>query len=274
MGAESRAFLEREFPEGASELPEGVTRRDMMMLLGASLSLMGLAGCRRPVEEIVPYVTAPEDVVPGVPRHYVRILPCEGGGSAEIGDPDTAGLWLTNQAPGLDAKVFARDVVDAGFLELVRYGIRAPGDPLVEDSLRVVDASLRVQTPFGPCWHRYTRDGYGEPEDGGPFRRHGIGRAWPILTGERAHYELAAGRNVEGYLRTLERLASGAGMLPEQVWDRADRPELGMRFGRPTGAAMPLVWTHAEYVKLLRSKADGVVFDLIPEVAARYASRR
>jgi len=72
---ESRAFLEREFPEGASELPEGVTRREMMMLLGASLSLAGLAGCRRPVEEIVPYVNAPEDVVPGIPRYYATTMP-------------------------------------------------------------------------------------------------------------------------------------------------------------------------------------------------------
>ncbi|HMI31455.1 MAG TPA: TAT-variant-translocated molybdopterin oxidoreductase, partial [Candidatus Limnocylindrales bacterium] len=72
---ESRAFLEREFPEGASELPEGVTRREMMMLLGASLSLAGLAGCRRPIEEIVPYVTAPEDVVPGIPRYYATTMP-------------------------------------------------------------------------------------------------------------------------------------------------------------------------------------------------------
>ena len=72
---ECRPFLEREFPEGASELPEGITRRDMMMLLGASLSLAGLAGCRRPVEEIVPYVIAPEDSVPGVPRHYATTMP-------------------------------------------------------------------------------------------------------------------------------------------------------------------------------------------------------
>ena len=72
---EFRAALEREFPEGASELPEGVTRRDMMMLLGASLSLAGLAGCRRPVEEIVPYVTAPEEIVPGIPRYYATTMP-------------------------------------------------------------------------------------------------------------------------------------------------------------------------------------------------------
>ena len=72
---EFRASLEREFPEGASELPEGVTRREMMMLLGASLSLAGLAGCRRPVEEIVPYVTAPEEIVPGIPRYYATTMP-------------------------------------------------------------------------------------------------------------------------------------------------------------------------------------------------------
>ena len=72
---EFRVALEREFPEGASELPEGVTRREMVMLLGASLSLAGLAACRRPVEEIVPYVTAPEEIVPGVPRYYATTMP-------------------------------------------------------------------------------------------------------------------------------------------------------------------------------------------------------
>jgi MoCo/4Fe-4S cofactor protein with predicted Tat translocation signal len=72
---EYRNALEREFPEGASELPDGITRRDMMMLVGASLSLAGLAGCRRPVEEIVPYVAPPEEVVPGVPRYYATTFP-------------------------------------------------------------------------------------------------------------------------------------------------------------------------------------------------------
>jgi MoCo/4Fe-4S cofactor protein with predicted Tat translocation signal len=72
---EYRAALEREFPEGASELPDGITRRDMMLLLGASLSLAGLTGCRRPVEEIVPYVAPPEEVVPGVPRYYATTMP-------------------------------------------------------------------------------------------------------------------------------------------------------------------------------------------------------
>jgi molybdopterin-containing oxidoreductase family iron-sulfur binding subunit len=72
---EYRAAVEREFPEGASELPDGITRRELMTLVGASLSLAGLAGCRRPVEEIVPYVAAPEEIVPGIPRFYATTMP-------------------------------------------------------------------------------------------------------------------------------------------------------------------------------------------------------
>jgi hypothetical protein len=72
----------------------------------------------------------------------------------------------------------------------------------------------------------------------------------------------------------LERFASGAGMLPEQVWDEAERPEHRLFLGRPAGSAMPLIWAHAEYVKLLRSVADGKVFDLIEPVAARYLGTR
>jgi molybdopterin-containing oxidoreductase family iron-sulfur binding subunit len=72
---EHRDALEREFPEGASELSDGLTRRELMTLVGASLSLAGLAGCRRPVEEIVPYVAAPEDMVPGIPRSYATTMP-------------------------------------------------------------------------------------------------------------------------------------------------------------------------------------------------------
>ncbi|HET8668166.1 MAG TPA: glycoside hydrolase family 15 protein [Terriglobales bacterium] len=165
-------------------------------------------------------------------------------------------------------------MVDAGFLELIRYGIRRPGDSLVEDSLRVVDAVLKVDTPFGPCWRRYNHDGYGERPDGGPFEGWGQGRAWPLLTGERGHYELAAGRDRKPYTTALERFASGAGMLPEQIWDEPDRPKRRLFLGKPAGSAMPLMWAHAEYVKLLRSVADERIFDLIEPVAARYLAAR
>jgi glucoamylase len=93
------------------------------------------------------------------------------------------------------------------------------------------------------------------------------------LAGERGHYELAAGRDGALYLRALENFAQG-GILAEQVWDAPDRPEARLWLGRPTGSAMPLVWAHAEYLTLLRSVADGQVFDFIPELAARYQANR
>jgi glucoamylase len=136
--------------------------------------------------------------------------------------------------------------------------------------LRVVDQELKVDTPVGPCWHRYNHDGYGQRDDGAPYQGWGTGRAWPLLTGERAHYELALGRDVGSLIRAMEGFASPTGLLPEQVWDRADQPDIHLHLGKPTGAAMPLMWAHAEYIKLLRSVRDGKVFDQIPAVAARY----
>jgi glucoamylase len=137
-----------------------------------------------------------------------------------------------------------------------------------------MDAVIKTDTPQGPTWHRYNHDGYGQGHDGAPFTQYGIGRVWPLLTGERGHYELAAGNSTEKYIRTIEGLASNTGLLPEQSWDEADRPEIYEWLGKPTGSAMPLMWAHAEYIKLLRSTADGKVYDAIPEVAARYLGNR
>ena len=219
-------------------------------------------------------VTTSGTLLPGVPRHYLRIHPVDCSDPSPNEDPNCGLLEIRNQPPGRPRHYPARDVVDAGFLELVRYGLRPPGDPLVEDSLRVVDAILKVDTPAGPCWRRYNHDGYGQRPDGGPFRGWGQGRAWPLLTGERGHYELAAGRDARPHLLALERFASGAGMLPEQIWDEPDRPRRRLFLGRPTGSAMPLMWAHAEYIKLLRSLRDGQVFDRLPVVADRYLSAR
>jgi glucoamylase len=218
-------------------------------------------------------VTTAGALLPGVPRHYIRIHPVAPHDLSPEEDPNNGWLPLANRAPGAPVGYPAKDVVDAGFLELVRYGIRKAGDPLIEDSLRVVDAVLKVDTPFGPCWRRYNHDGYGNTEDGSPFLGWGKGRAWPLLTGERAHYELAAGRDARPYCRALERFGGRGAMLPEQVWDE-DRPDRGMQIGKPTGAAMPLVWAHAEYLRLVRSLADGEVFDRIAPVADRYLMRK
>ena len=219
-------------------------------------------------------VTTEGTLVPGIRRHFIRIHPVDFNDPQADEDPDRSVLAIRNQLPGKDAAFPAKDIVDAGFLELVRYGIRKPGDPLVENSLRVVDAVLKVDTPSGPCWRRYNHDGYGQRDDGGPFEGWGRGRAWPLLTGERGHYELAAGRDVKPFLQAMEKFATTTGLLAEQIWDEPDRPEFHMQFGRPTGSAMPLAWAHAEYIKLVRSAADGRVFDLIPEVADRYRKSR
>ena len=207
-------------------------------------------------------VTTQGSLVPEIPRHYIRIAPGE--------DPDAGMLGIANRMPGSTYRFPAKDVVDAGFLELVRYGIRAPQDPLIEDSLAVVDRVLKVDTPFGPVWRRYNHDGYGQRPDGGPYEGCGQGRAWPLLTGERGHYELAAGNNPGPLIAAMERFASAGGMLPEQVWDEEDMPERGMYLGRPAGSAMPLCWAHAEYISLLRSTHDGAPFPLIEPVAERY----
>lgn len=209
---------------------------------------------------------------PEVTRHFIRIHPVSVQDRQPDEDPNRGTLAIANRPPGARWAFPAREIVDAGFLELVRYGIRRPDDPLIIDSLRVVDQELKVDTPVGPCWRRYNHDGYGQRDDGGPFQGWGTGRAWPLLTGERAHYELAVGRDVGSFIRAMEGFASPTGLLPEQVWDRADQPDIHLYLGKPTGAAMPLMWAHAEYIKLLRSVRDGKVFDQIPAVAARYLS--
>ncbi len=219
-------------------------------------------------------VTTQGTLVPGVRRHYIRILPDDVDNSTPAEDPNSGVLKIANLAPGTNNSFPAKEIVDAGFLELVRYGIRKPDDPLIVDSLKVVDAVLKVNTPIGPVWHRYNHDGYGQRESGGPYAGWGKGRAWPLLTGERAHFELAAGQDIKPFIRAIERFASATGLLPEQVWDEQDKPEKYMFLGRPTGSAMPLMWAHAEYIKLLRSASDGRVFDLIPEVAHRYLGDR
>jgi glucoamylase len=203
----------------------------------------------------------------GEAPYYMRILPEFVGQENPAEDKESRVLRIANRAPGAADEFPARDVVDGGFLELVRHGIRAPDHPVVLNTLKIIDAVLKVETPAGPSWHRYNHDGYGQQRDGGPFTSYGVGRLWPLLTGERGHYEVAAGRSPEAYLRTMEGLASTTCLLCEQVWDEADIPQAYMRLGEPTGSAMPLMWAHAEYVKLLRSAADGKVFDQVPEVA-------
>jgi glucoamylase len=123
----------------------------------------------------------------GVEGYYVRIAPTE---VSDAASPAQGFVPIKNRPPGEDGRP-ANHLVSPDMLALVRFGLRAPDDPRILNTLKVIDALLKVETPFGPAWHRYNGDGYGEHEDGTPFNGTGVGRLWPLLTGERAHYELA-----------------------------------------------------------------------------------
>lgn len=205
----------------------------------------------------------------GVSGYYVRIAPPDTDCAAS---PTQGFVPIKNRPPGQNLDR-AFHIVSPDSLALVRFGLRAPDDPRILNTLRVIDALLAVELPQGPCWYRYNGDGYGEHADGSAFNGTGIGRPWPLLAGERAHYALAAGHpdEAEVLLVVMENSTAGASrLLPEQVWDAADIPALELFRGKPTGSACPLVWAHSEYVKLRRSLRDGKVFDQPPQPLKRY----
>lgn len=180
------------------------------------------------------------------PEYYIRIAQ---KGNADVGGPiDTGnggGIWEE------------REIVDAGFLELVRLGITPASDPLIVKSLAVVDKVIRVETPNGATFYRYNHDGYGEKPDGRGYDGTGVGRLWIIFAGERGEYELAAGHNARPYLDIMQKMANPGGMLAEQVWDRPDSPKPWLKFGQGTGSATPLAWTNAQFIRLAIAIKEG-----------------
>lgn len=194
-------------------------------------------------------------------RYYERI--------DQMGRPDDAAPLEINNGVG---NVPERAVVDAGFLELVRLGVRPADDPTVLASLPEVDATLRRETPHGPYWYRYTRDAYGEKADGGDWDLDpgGIGRLWPILTGERGEYELAAGRDAAAHLETMAAAGNQGHLISEQVWDRTEPTRFGFQMGEGTHAATPLTWSHAQLVRLAHSIDAGHPVEQPTVVACRY----
>ena len=167
-------------------------------------------------------------------------------------------------------------IVDAGFLELVRLGIKAPRDPLIVESLKLIDQLIKVKTPVGDAWYRYNHDAYGETPDGGKYDgRNGVGRLWPLLTGERGEYELAAG-DIASARRRLDALAGFANdglMIPEQVWDREESPVPALQFGKGTGSATPLAWSMAQFIRLAMSIENGRNLETPRVVWERYGGR-
>jgi glucoamylase len=208
----------------------------------------------------------------GVEGYYVRIAPPE---SSDAASPLNGFVPIKNRPPGKSEEP-ASQIISPDALALVRFGLRAPDDPRIVNTVKAIDALLKIDTPKGPLWHRYNEDGYGEHSDGSVFDGTGIGRAWPLMTGERAHYELAAGRpkEAERLLLSLESFANESGLIPEQIWDSPDIPDRELFLGRPSGSAMPLVWAHAEQIKLSRSLQDGLVFDLPQTSVERYQKKK
>jgi glucoamylase len=210
----------------------------------------------------------------GVEGYYVRLAPPE---TESPDDLRRLQVPLKNHNPPERGRFKAAEVVSPDALALVRYGLRRADDPRILNTVRVIDATLRRETKSGSAWRRFTHDGYGEDDGGEPFAGSGVGRCWPVLTGERSHYELARGDRAAAdrlmHVMLAQSHADG-GLFPEQIWDADDIPEKNLFNGQPTGSAMPLVWAHAEFVTLLRSLRDGAVFDCPLATSARYQGGR
>lgn len=205
----------------------------------------------------------------GVQRYYMRTAPAD---ALVRPDAHAESIRIKNRA--CDPDLPADEQVGTDFLQLVRYGLRAADDPVVLDTLRVVDQLLRTDTPYGPVWHRYNGDGYGEHNDGSPFDGAGRGRGWPLLGGERGHYALLAGEDPLPYLEAMLAMSGNAGLMPEQVWDWQAMPAYHLAPGQPSGSAMPLVWAHGEFIKLCYSRAGQAPVDRPAATWARYQGKR
>ena len=204
----------------------------------------------------------------GVNGYYVRIAPPE---IADGPSPVHGFVPIKNRPLGTDLED-ASQIISPDALALVRFGLRSAKDPRILNTVKVIDALLKIDMPVGPAWHRYNDDGYGEHENGSPFDGSGVGRVWPLFCGERGHYHIAAGDSAEAtrMLRAMEGFAGTTGLIPEQVWDSQEIPARELKFGQPSGSAMPLVWAHAEYLKLGCSISRGHIFDMPHQTVKRY----
>src|SRR6266850_1271184 len=204
--------------------------------------------------------TATTNGLYGDGHYYLRLT--------EKGNADQATKIEINSGGGTYDQ---REIVDAGFLELVRLGIKAADDPLILKSIMVVDNLLKIETPPGLAWYRYNHDAYGERLDGQAYdARTGRGRLWTLLTGERGEFELARANVVEArrLLETLGRFANDGFMIPEQVWDNSG--PLDVKIGSGTGSATPLAWSMAQFIRLAINLQENRNVETPDVVAGRY----
>ena len=204
-----------------------------------------------------------------VPGYYVRVAPV-----SVLRDTAASHAIVPIRNRIDDSGLPGDEQIGTEFIQLVRAGLRRADDPLILGSLKLADALLKADTPNGPVWHRYRNDGYGEHADGRAYDGTGIGRGWPLLTGERGEYELCAGNDPLPYLEAMAAMASPGGMIPEQVWDADPIPGRFLFPGQATGSAMPLAWAHAEFVKLLVSRQIGRPFGQPRATWQRYRGQR
>jgi enterochelin esterase-like enzyme len=217
-------------------------------------------------------------------NYYLRIT--------QNGEPDKGEKIELNNGAGFFDE---REIIDAGFLELVRLGIKPADDPLIAKSVKVVDQIIKVETPNGAGFYRYNNDGYGEMDDGRRWnwdgKYTGKGRLWALLSGERGQYELALCGlekfSVDGVscpdiirLKRLDSMAKFANeglMIPEQIWDKAETPKNidkqfvpKLKFGEGTGSATPLAWSMAQFIRLAVNLKEGRNLDTPDVVYNRY----
>jgi glucan 1,4-alpha-glucosidase len=204
---------------------------------------------------------------------------------SKTGDPNAAISYnVGNGGPTLDQ----RSVIDAGYLELVRLGLKSSSDTAITESLPVVDTTIETNTTSGPGWHRYNGDGYGDgASDGHPWAPSGkgTGHVWPLLTEERGEYDVSTGQTSPAVtlLNTMRLFASGVGLIPEQDWELpnlAASPfgtdptvaSIGFQNGHPAGSAAPLTWAAGVYVRLLRDITTNKLLEQPTDTFNRYVA--
>ncbi|HEY4463699.1 MAG TPA: glucodextranase DOMON-like domain-containing protein, partial [Streptosporangiaceae bacterium] len=227
---------------------------------------------------------------PDGPRYFIRL--------SKTGDPNAAISYsLGNGGPTLDQ----RSVLDGGFQDLVRLGELPVSDPDIQASLAVYDKNISVSTPSGTGYYRYgnsaadgSADGYGDcykpSQDsctvtGAPWppTDTGTGHLWPVLSGERAESDLAAGNpsGAKSLLQSMINFSSGVGLVPEQAWEDPDlaaspygsdpaTASIGFTDGKAAGSASPLSWAQAQELRLIASLGAGRNVDTPAVTTARY----
>ena len=223
-------------------------------------------------------------------RYFIRL--------SKTGDPNAAISYnLGNGGPTVDQ----RAVIDGGFQELVRLGELPVSDPDVQASLGVLDKQISVSTPSGTGYYRYgtsaadgSADGYGDcyqpsqtscstPGAPWPPTDTGTGHLWPVLSGERAESDIAAGESsaAAGLLNAMLNFSSGVGLVPEQAWEDPDlaaspygsdpaTASIGFTDGQAAGSASPLTWAQAQELRLIAGLGHGRTTETPAVTTARY----